>query len=333
MMMRNRIIPLLMIGSLCFASCRKEGKLSMQLPEKFEGAKVEMIDYLDSTIIASQPVRDGKVEFVLTESDSVKFPRFTMLVVDGRVNAYYIAEPGGGFVTDSTSFATGTPLNDRLSEVMTELDSVENMDDMNLYVKFVEKKYNENRNNVISGFLGIEWLKYANPEKIDSMLTHADTHLKNSRRAKYYINMAGHRLATAPGKKYVDLSGEDSLGAPVSLSKYVVPGKYNIIDFWASWCPYCIRELPELKDLAADYADKLNIIGVAVRDIPEDTRRMVRKQRITWPVIYNTKRVPYDKYGFAGIPHHILIAPDGTIISRGENVAQLRERIKNLSTN
>jgi len=66
---------------------------------------------------------------------------------------------------------------------------------------------------------------------------------------------------------------------------------------------------------------------VAVRDLPEDTRAMVEKQEIVWPVLYNTERVPYDIYGFSGIPHHILVAPDGTIVSRGESAAQLRDRL------
>ncbi len=104
-------------------------------------------------------------------------------------------------------------------------------------------------------------------------------------------------------------------------------GKYALIDFWASWCPYCIRELPDLKALRADYGDMLEIVGVAVRDLPEDTRAMVEKQEIVWPVLYNTERVPYDIYGFSGIPHHILVAPDGTIVSRGESAAQLRDRL------
>lgn len=83
------------------------------------------------------------------------------------------------------------------------------------------------------------------------------------------------------------------------LSSYVKPGKYTLVDFWASWCPYCIKELPDMKQLYADYADKgFEIVGVAVRDKTDDTAAMVAKHELTWPVIYNTQRVPYDIYGF-----------------------------------
>jgi hypothetical protein len=57
---------------------------------------------------------------------------------------------------------------------------------------------------------------------------------------------------------------------------------------------------------------------------------MVAKQELPWKVLYNTQKAPYDIYGFSGIPHHILIGPDGTIISRGENADQIKERLSTL---
>ena len=57
---------------------------------------------------------------------------------------------------------------------------------------------------------------------------------------------------------------------------------------------------------------------------------MVKKRDISWDVLYNTQRVPYDIYGFTGIPHHILISPDGTILSRGENAAQIRAHMERI---
>lgn len=86
-----------------------------------------------------------------------------------------------------------------------------------------------------------------------------------------------------------------------------------------------------MKQLYADYHDKgFDIIGVAVRDKIDDTSAMVAKHELPWQVVYNTQRVPYDIYGFSGIPHHMLIGPDGVIISRGESVAQIRARIEQL---
>lgn len=69
-------------------------------------------------------------------------------------------------------------------------------------------------------------------------------------------------------------------------------------------------------------------MGVAVRDLPEDTKEMMKKKEIGWGVLYNTQKVPYEIYGFSGIPHHMLIGPDGIIISRGENADAIRKRLE-----
>lgn len=316
---------------LAMVSCGKKGNLSLEFPDKFEGKNVELMNYMDSTVIATSVVKDGKATFITTESDTLKFPIITQILVDGRVNSYYILESGKAVVTDSTSVAKGTPLNDKFRSMLARLDSVDNLDDMSLYVDFVEKEYNANRDNVLSDFLGVEWLKFADPARTDSFLNVAGDRFRNLNRVKYYEGFAKRRLSTAPGMKYSDLRGEGPHGGMLRMSQLMIPGHYTLVDFWASWCPYCIKELPALKALYADYKGKgLDIIGVAVRDIPADTRQIVKKQQIGWPVIYNTQKEPYDIYGFSGIPHHILIGPDGTIISRGENVEQIRERLSNL---
>lgn len=322
--------------SLCSAlmlvtgACKKESTLHIQFPERYEGKTVELMNYKDSTLLATAVVKGGEATFVTAESDSVRFPMFTQLSVDGRVNAFYILESGHASVTDSTSVATGTPLNDRFAALMARLDSIENLDDMSQYVNFTEDQYNANKDNPLGDYFGIEWLKYADPERVDSMLAKTPSDFRNSRRVRHYEDFARHRMKTSPGRKYVDFSGETAEGVGRKLSELIPSGKYTVIDFWASWCPYCIRELPDLKALRADFGDMVEIVGVAVRDIPEDTRTMVAKQDIPWPILYNTERRPYDIYGFSGIPHHMLISPDGVIISRGENVSRLRSRLEEI---
>ena len=104
-----------------------------------------------------------------------------------------------------------------------------------------------------------------------------------------------------------------------------------MVDFWASWCPYCIKEIPQLKEIHEKYSGKgVDIVGIAVRDKTEDTEASVAKHSIPWKVMYNAQRVPYDIYGFTGIPHLMLIGPDGRIIARGESAAQTAARLSAL---
>lgn len=317
--------------SLAFAACKKESKIEMNFPEKYEGKTVEVMNFADSTVLATAVVTDGKASFASTENDSVRFPLFTQIVIDGRIRAYYIMEAGTAQLCDSMSVPSGTPLNDRFSTMLSALDSIENLDDMTMYLDYVEKTYNENKDNAIGEYFGIEWLKYAEPQRVDSFLNVAPAGFRDTRRAKHYEEFARHRAQTAPGMKYTDFSGENERGKKMLFSSAITPGHYTLVDFWASWCPYCIKELPEMQQLYADYHDKgFDIVGVAVRDKTEDTEAMVRKHSIPWSVIYNTQRVPYDIYGFSGIPHHMLLDPEGVIVSRGESVAQIRSRLEQL---
>ncbi len=153
--------------------------------------------------------------------------------------------------------------------------------------------------------------------------------MKESPKAKYYRKFAALRAATAPGQPIVDFEGEKADGTPTNFTSFVKPGAYTLVDFWASWCPYCIKELPEITALYDRWKDNgLEIVGVAVRDTPDDSKAAVKKHNITWPVIYNTQRKPYDIYGFSGIPHHILVGPDGKIVSRDESISQIEARLK-----
>ncbi len=328
----RHIIPLLsVIVAVIFSSCRKESRITMSLPEKFEGKKVELISYSDSSVVATADVKDGKVEFLLADSLTGKGSRLLQVMVDGRLRAYCVSEEGRAEVSDSTGVAVGTPLNDRFATMIARLDSIENLNDMPIYLAEVERLYTENRDNVLSQWFGVEWIKYAEPSAVDSMLAVADPSFKQMPKVRQYAAAARLRAATAQGSVYKDFNGETVSGRKVSLSKYVLPGNYTIVDFWASWCPYCIKEIPELADLyARRNSQGVEIVGVAVRDNPEDTRAMVEKKNIPWKILYNTGRTPYDIYGFSGIPHLMLIGPDGRIISRGESVASIDARLETL---
>lgn len=320
---------LLLSGSFFLASCGSKSKLKIAYSDKFDGKTVELISYADSVVLAKGEIEDGELEFELNESDSLRFPLFTSVMVDGRIRAFYILEPGTAVLTDSMSVASGTVHNDEFSGLLAKLDSVENLDDLNKYVGFAEELYNAHKDTPYRDYFGVEWLKYADPQRVDSFMNTTAADFRESPRVKSFENLARHRQQTAPGNKYVDFTGENSRGLSQTLSSMIVPGHYTLLDFWASWCPYCIKELPDLMEIYEEYGPKgLDIIGVAVRDKPQDTKAIVKKRSIPWKIMYNAQKTPYDIYGFSGIPEHILLDGEGNIVSRGENLAQIKARLE-----
>ena len=121
----------------------------------------------------------------------------------------------------------------------------------------------------------------------------------------------------AEGSKFKDFIIPDSDGKEVKFSDFVGNGKYVLVDFWASWCGPCRREIPNIKDVYEKYkGDKFNVLGVAVWDDPQASKEAMDLLEINWDVILNAQQLPTDLYGIEGIPQIMLFGPDGTILKK-----------------
>lgn len=112
----------------------------------------------------------------------------------------------------------------------------------------------------------------------------------------------------------------------VSLSNYVGRGKWVVADFWASWCGWCIKEIPTLKKIFNDLPkDKVTVLSIAVWDKLADTKASALQNGIVWSQIVNAQDIPSDAYGFGGIPYIVVFDPQGKIAAiglRGERLYQ-----------
>lgn len=128
---------------------------------------------------------------------------------------------------------------------------------------------------------------------------------------------------TAEGNKFTDFEVDG-----VKFSDFVGKGKYMLVDFWASWCGPCKGEIPNMKAVYEKYAgEDFDILSVAVWDEPQASKDTAFVYGIKWNHMVNTQKVATDIYGIDGIPHIILIGPDGTIIKRNLRGAEIEQEV------
>ena len=109
-----------------------------------------------------------------------------------------------------------------------------------------------------------------------------------------------------------DFTLEDIYGMPLTLSSF--RGTYVVLDFWGSWCPWCIKGIPEMKEYYKKYSGKFEIIGIDCNDPVEKWKAAVANYDMPWKHVYNPKGSRLaQQYGVQGYPTKIIIDPKGRV--------------------
>jgi peroxiredoxin len=113
----------------------------------------------------------------------------------------------------------------------------------------------------------------------------------------------------APQFSRTDLQGQ-------AFDLHVLRGKIVLIDFWASWCPPCIIEIPHLIALKKQFGGRgLEIVGVSMDDSAAVTKATMRKAAFNYPVVLGDAKFGNLYGGVLGLPLQYLVGADGKILA------------------
>jgi thiol-disulfide isomerase/thioredoxin len=116
--------------------------------------------------------------------------------------------------------------------------------------------------------------------------------------------------AAVPVFQAVDLDGH-------SLSSASLRGKVVLINFWATWCPPCRAEIPDLVALQDKYRDRLQIIGISQDEAPpEVVKRFVANQKMNYPVVMSTPEIEKLFPGIGALPTSYIVDRDGRVVQK-----------------
>ena len=114
------------------------------------------------------------------------------------------------------------------------------------------------------------------------------------------------------GAEAPDFTLKDSQGNDLALSS--LRGKYVVLDFWGSWCGWCIKGIPDMKKYYEKYKGKMEILGIDCRDTEEKWKAAVEKHELPWLHVRNEGNPDVSLlYAIQGYPTKIVIDPEGKI--------------------
>lgn len=286
-----------------------------------------------------------------------------VFVEPGEVN---VEIPDGAFPNGAT--ITGTKNNELYKQYksFSERCVKEQNDSLKmLFAQYGEKYIDTEKGRQHWLRIGAESLVRCNADRIDFLLNHNDSplapimmereihYMLSNRYAEQLFNALSPVLKEHPyyrsfnntiraldlkvGSELPDITLPMLDGTKGKLSDY--RGKYVLLDFWASWCGPCLREMPHLKQLYADtkdQQDKFVIISFSVDTKEKDWKKAIESKGINLEGWLHASDLlgwssPSAKFmGVEAIPQMILIDPEGKAISFSLRGEELVRRVKQI---
>jgi thiol-disulfide isomerase/thioredoxin len=102
-------------------------------------------------------------------------------------------------------------------------------------------------------------------------------------------------------------------GAPVRSED--LRGRYVLLDFWATWCPPCVLEIPELNAVYERFRNRgVEVLAISADELPiGELSEWADENGVAYPIAVGSEELAR-RYGAFGFPFHVLLSPQGTVL-------------------
>lgn len=271
--------------------------------------------------------------------------------------ATFVLENGKLIVAlDSVSAVSGTPENDaqktfqgKIKNLRSEIENLyaDMKSEDTSIVNAAEKKYDEIDKKITAAVVNYllahtnkqtaaknmyDFRYNLSEDQQNEILNQADSAFKAVPGISNMIDHLNILKTVAVGQKFTDFEMADAKGNMHKLSEYVGNGKVVLVDFWASWCPPCRKEMPGLVAAYKQYKNKgFDIVGISLDSKADAWEKGVKDLNITWTQLSDLqgwKNAGAALYGVNSIPHTVLVDKDGTIIAKNLHGEELNNKLQ-----
>ncbi len=253
-----------------------------------------------------------------------------ILLVENR--RLHLTPAGNGYI------AEGGPVNDkyniiirRLSDVTRQIADLDPQDEnIEEHYETLVMKYRDILSTAISdnldNIIGVELFlnqeaQGMSAEDMRVRLAQFAPRMRDlsaMRRFADYIDVCAR---TEPGQSMIDIAVTTLSGERTTLAELCGRNRWVLLDFWATWCEPCLREIPAMQQAYDKYAlQGFEICGISLDRDPERWRAFVTGNRMLWINAIDSaeedEASAAETYGLQTIPANFLISPDGTIAAR-----------------
>ena len=337
-------------SSVVLSACNGQVSYNVTATGADDGTTVVLKDMLSGDEIESAELADGSVTF------TGKADKNALLVIQKEGSTWqsmFFADGEPVSINLQDNSLSGSELNERLTaydiaasevydkalnaiaeyselsreeqEARTEAIQAEIQKVNDCYKQILD----ENRDNLIPAAFMPSLSQMLEDEELEEALdpkypyaNHPYTKKIKAQIDEYNAKMAEMEAAKDKliGSKFIDLEEPDVDGKMHKLSEYVGVGKWVLIDFWASWCGPCRREMPNVVAAYEKYHPKgLEIVGLSFDNEKEAWVKAIDELKMPWihlSDLQGWQTVASDTYGVKSIPASLLVDPEGTIVAR-----------------
>lgn len=176
----------------------------------------------------------------------------------------------------------------------------------------------DNRDNLVGLYAMKECMEMFDAATLEELTAAFPTTMKEGTLGKALFAKADTVKNCAVGAPFIDVDLFDKEGNALKLSDCITKGHYTLVEFWASWCGPCRGEIPHLKQVYQLYhPEGFDIVSISMDEKKEDWLKAIEAEGMEWIQVSDLKAFegPLSKlYNFNGIPHCVLISPEGNIL-------------------